>query len=292
MKKIILIVLLTSIIHTVKGQNESSGNLPDSTMLLQSASTPEDVSLPQYVPVSPNAVSLGIFGSIPVGHYTGIPNISIPIYEIEMDGKKFPVNISYHASGIKVAQEASSVGLGWALHAGGCITKEIRGWDDFAAFPKGYFFDMDFPQAGTNNNVDMSTGSEDKWKYDLYLANASDPEPDLFHFNFGSFSGSMFIKRQSTPGQSATDPKAVIQKETAYLDATYHISSMNSSWTISDGDGFKYYFGTREVSEMYSHSQAHYNSSNPLPARTDFSLKPIQPEAVAYMIYFNTHIIN
>jgi hypothetical protein len=89
------------------------------------------INLPKIVPVSPNAAALGTYGAIPVGHYTGVPNISIPIYEIDLDGKKFPINISYHASGIKVAQEASTVGLGWVLNAGGCITKEVRGWDDF-----------------------------------------------------------------------------------------------------------------------------------------------------------------
>jgi hypothetical protein len=83
--------------------------------------------LSQTAPPSPNAASLGLYGAIPVGHYTGVPDISVPIYEIELDGKKFPVNISYHASGIKVSQEASVVGLGWTLNAGGCIVKEVRG---------------------------------------------------------------------------------------------------------------------------------------------------------------------
>jgi hypothetical protein len=32
---------------------------------------------------SPNAASLGKYGDMPVGHYTGIPEINIPIYTIK-----------------------------------------------------------------------------------------------------------------------------------------------------------------------------------------------------------------
>ena len=99
----------------------------------------ENTSVVQVVPVSPTAASLGQFGYIPVGHYTGTADISVPLYEIALDGKKFPINIAYHASGIKVAQESGCIGLGWALQGYGAITKQVRGFDDFESFPKGYY---------------------------------------------------------------------------------------------------------------------------------------------------------
>ncbi|MDR0864448.1 MAG: RHS repeat protein [Candidatus Symbiothrix sp.] len=211
---------------------------------------------PKIVPVSPNAASLGIYGAIPVGHYTGVPNIAVPIYEIDLDGKKFPINISYHASGIKVAQEASPVGLGWALSAGGCIVKEVRGWDDFSPptsdnihSATGYHWDTSFPTPDANNNLNIITGNEDHWKYGMYMRNESDPEPDLFHFNFASFSGTMFFNKNT--------PKATIQKETDYLDASFN----GSSWIIMDGNGFKYYFNTQETSEMRVRQESTYYMS-------------------------------
>src|SRR5882724_3743117 len=69
-------------------------------------------SLASIVPVSPNAASLGKYGEIPVGLYTGIPNINIPIYEINAGSIKLPNSLSYHAGGIKVQPMASWVGLG------------------------------------------------------------------------------------------------------------------------------------------------------------------------------------
>lgn len=39
--------------------------------------------------------------------YTGSVNIPIPIYTINLDGKNFPITLSYQSSGTKVVQEAS-----------------------------------------------------------------------------------------------------------------------------------------------------------------------------------------
>ena len=95
--------------------------------------------LPEVVPPSPNAASLGQYADVPVSYYTGIPNISIPLFEVSSGDIKLPITLSYHASGIRVDQEASWVGLGWSLNAGGVITKQKRGVDDFFIFSKTAF---------------------------------------------------------------------------------------------------------------------------------------------------------
>lgn len=85
---------------------------------------------PKAIP-SPNAASLSVYGEVPVGYYTGVPDINIPLYELELDGMKFPLSLNYHASGVRVAQDAGWVGMGWSLNAGGCITCSVRGWADY-----------------------------------------------------------------------------------------------------------------------------------------------------------------
>jgi hypothetical protein len=210
-------------------------------------------------PVSPNAASLGIFGNIPVGHYTGIPDISIPIYEINLDGKKIPIKLAYHASGIKVSQEASSVGLGWALNAGGCIVREIRGRDDFSTStpPRGYYYDTEFAHWNSNNDIDQNYADADYLQYRSYL-DGYDSEPDLFHFNFGSFSGSLFFDKMNTSGNSGTEAKGIVRKENEYLYITLGLP-YKLDFTISDGDGFNYYFSPRESSITYNANTSDYN---------------------------------
>src|SRR5580698_2617890 len=79
---------------------------------------------------SPTAASLGKYGDIPVSYHTGIPEIDIPIYTIKAGSIEMPISLSYHASGLKVEEEASWVGAGWALNAGGVITRTVIGAAD------------------------------------------------------------------------------------------------------------------------------------------------------------------
>src|ERR1700759_691037 len=74
---------------------------------------------------SPTAASLGKFGDIPVSYHTGIPDISIPIYTVQAGSLKLPIVMSYHAGGVKVQEPAGWVGAGWALNAGGVITRTV-----------------------------------------------------------------------------------------------------------------------------------------------------------------------
>ncbi len=79
---------------------------------------------------SPTAASLGKFGDIPVNLYTGTPNIEIPLYTVHGRTLQLPITLRYHASGIKVEEIAGWVGLGWALDAGGVITRTVKGLPD------------------------------------------------------------------------------------------------------------------------------------------------------------------
>jgi YD repeat-containing protein len=87
-------------------------------------------NLRNVVPPSPNASSLGKFSEWPVSLYTGVPEINIPIYELKGRSMSVPISINYHAAGIRVGEIASWVGLGWALNAGGCISRTVQGLPD------------------------------------------------------------------------------------------------------------------------------------------------------------------
>ena len=75
------------------------------------------------------------FTDVPVSPYTGTADVTVPIYTIQAKGISVPVSLSYHTGGIKAKEEASWVGLGWALNAGGMISRRIMGHDDFGTIP-------------------------------------------------------------------------------------------------------------------------------------------------------------
>jgi len=62
--------------------------------------------------------------------HTGAVNSNIPLYNIQGDMLNLPISLSYVSNGIKVTEEASRVGLGWKLNAGGRVTRVIRGIED------------------------------------------------------------------------------------------------------------------------------------------------------------------
>lgn len=87
----------------------------------------------RYTPQSPQTASLLKYTEFPVNPATGIVNIDIPVYTIELDGVRVPISLRYHASDIKVNDVASPVGLGWVLNAGGVIGCSKNGArDDFS----------------------------------------------------------------------------------------------------------------------------------------------------------------
>lgn len=57
-----------------------------------------------------------------MSYYTGVPNISVPLYSIKGRELELPVELNYHAGGVRVEEIASWVGIGWSLNAGGVIT--------------------------------------------------------------------------------------------------------------------------------------------------------------------------
>ena len=81
--------------------------------------------LPPIAPASPTAQNFMRYGEIPVDLSTGVPKIDIPIYTIGTKNIKLPVSISYHASGIKVSDVSSEVGIGWVLNAGGLVSRSM-----------------------------------------------------------------------------------------------------------------------------------------------------------------------
>ncbi|WP_133054836.1 hypothetical protein [Niastella populi] len=82
----------------------------------------------EFIPTSPVASMFNIFGTIPVSHYTGTPDVSIPLGGISYKDLGLDLTLRYHhAIGAKPDAIPGYFGNGWLLTTGGVITRLSKG---------------------------------------------------------------------------------------------------------------------------------------------------------------------
>jgi len=152
------------------------------------AQVAQPTDIPKIIPPSPNAASLGKYGDIPVSLYTGMPNVSLPLFEVKYGNFSLPVSLSYQSQGMKVEEKAGWVGLNWALNAGGVITRSVRGNADENGYWNYASWTNEYIAADYNRTMSVCTGDFDM-------------QPDMFYFNFAGYSGKFVI--DATPQRTA-----------------------------------------------------------------------------------------
>jgi hypothetical protein len=215
------------------------------------------------IPPSPNAASLGKYGDIPISLHTGVPNISIPIYEVRNKDLSLPISLSYHSSGIRVAETASWVGLGWALNAGGMITRTVQHLPDEGRSsgtnnPAGtgyYDFGYTLPPDIIINNPNYNS-LELYDKYKKAAQGLNDSEPDIFSYSLNGYSGKFMFDQSKNP---VFFPEEDIKVAVNY-NTTNQPNKRFISFTLTTPDGTKYYFGENNAKE-YTSSLSNYFST-------------------------------
>lgn len=141
------------------------------------------VSIHKPTPSTPEIQWLAKYGMIPVSHYTGVPNISVPIYTLQDGEINLPISMSYHASGLKIDERASWVGLGWSLNAGGAIFRSVKSAPD------------------EKNRIIKDFNQKDLKINDIYdiLGNYADSEPDIYTYNINGYSGQFLLDKNLNP---------------------------------------------------------------------------------------------
>lgn len=243
--------------------------------------------LPKIIQPSPTAASLGKYAEIPVGYHAGIPSISVPLYTITEGTISVPISLSYHASGIRVSEKSSWVGLGWSLNCGGVITRSVQHVPDEGPMryteysgsqgvpsqyrsTTGYYKDgYLLPSDLTFTSFSSSTGSfsngeeQQRWYKFMDAAGGNiDCEPDLFSYNIGGYSGTFRIKVIRNEDNSLTrtavfSPKADVKVDIEFQEAQVPIypgpgtesRTTFVSFVLKTPDGFKYTFGGAAATE-------------------------------------------
>lgn len=186
------------------------------------AAQPINSALNVVEPSTPNSASLLKYSDIPVSHFTGVPNINIPLHTV-IDGElKLPISLSYHSAGIRVAETASKIGLGWTLQAGGMVSRMVRSRQDDAF--NGYY----------SNSQDQLTISN------ILNDSSIDTEPDIFTFNFNGYSGKFIFKKDGSI--------EILDDQDLKISVYYGGQTLQrfQRFTIITPDGNKYYFGLKQ----------------------------------------------
>lgn len=181
-------------------------------------------------PPSPEAAAMMRSINIPVSHYTGTASINIPFYTISAGGVQVPVSLGYQASGIKVKDMETWVGLGWRLSTGGRISRMVRGAQ---ADEEGYSRVSGTPDGEQANN--LSSWNTDK--IDERNDAEFDSEPDLFFFEISGKSG-QFVADYN--GDVHLIPYQGIQVK-------WNRTPYSSTFTVTDESGNRYYFNEVET---------------------------------------------
>ncbi|MDR3697702.1 DUF5977 domain-containing protein [Mucilaginibacter sp.] len=213
--------------------------------------------VPQPFPRSPTATALEKYGTYQINEFTGVPDISIPLYTIEAGGFQVPITLSYHASGIKVTDVASWVGAGWSVSSGGQVSRRAMGLPD--DMPYGYLNGYKW-QPGTYSSSN-NTGL-------YYLENAAngtyDTKPDIFSYDFPGHGGKFFF--DGTVGGNYTPrmiPYAPINVKYTVIPYFYTNPPPNTGlvrFNITDEHGNNYTFGDAATETTYSSSGGHAGS--------------------------------
>ena len=247
--------------------------------------------LPQVF--SPNAAELGKYGKVPVSYFNGLPNISIPLTELRAKNYTLPIYLTYHASGNKPDQHPGWVGLGWTLHAGGCINRIVNGRKDERSYEE-YASETNSPISTYRPGYfdHMQEVDRTDWKAEGVLAcnvlqPLPDQQPDEFQINIDDIQASFYMVGESEIKiVSRTDMDFTVQcflndTEKLYSETSYdgslivyrgselsdrklkaHLYRYIEGFLITNKDGTKYYFGGSQdaiefsIYQRYSHEAA------------------------------------
>jgi len=247
-KIIVLIILFSSISELAICQQPAN---------LDPAKTYINIDIPK----TPESAGFAKYGNTEVNDFTGAANISIPIYNLKSQYLEVPISINYQATGIKVNQEASWVGLGFDLIAGGRITVETRGSVDFGSTSglassntpacMTQIFNR-FSNHGENAILTPATfwepssgGSTDPNLYNgsgiSEMTEFGTGEPDIFRANFLGHSMTFYFDKISNVIKYIGEQADFTINYT--LDSYHNITG----WTIVDDEGITYYFNQTEI---------------------------------------------
>lgn len=232
--------------------------------------------LPNITPASPTVAALMKFEEVPVNNYTGIPDISLPIYTMPTLSKDITIGVSlkYHPSAIQKDEMAGYTGLGWSLIAGGSISRTVRGLPDeiyvqgtpdtgpeshgadktrvgiYNVQGNNYYTNRFYQVMGLFGNftTPLEQGIIGEYCWKAFEKGVFDSDHDLYQFNFMGRTGRFYVKRN--PDTGALEAVNLFNDQSIKIIANSTLVAGKydfSSFTIYDDKGYRYEFEDKEI---------------------------------------------
>lgn len=195
------------------------------------------LDVPRIVPVSPAVTAMEKYQSYPIDHCTGVPNITIPLYEIVAGEVTIPVTLTYHASGLKPKEQSGIAGTGWTLNLEPSVSRQINGVADDAQY--GWLSRFD-----SWNTPPASTPTDKLELFNYYsdrVDNKRDTQPDKFIYKLPHSGGSGYFAHYGTPlytiPRNDDRVRLVTPKEVSITDEKGVQYSFKDTYETCDVDG-------------------------------------------------------
>ncbi|HQD10237.1 MAG TPA: hypothetical protein PLQ65_11270, partial [Flavihumibacter sp.] len=208
----------------------------------------QTTDLPKVIKPSPEVSTLFKFQDYPMDYSTGLPQITIPLYQVKSGSLGLSLSLSYHASGRKVYDQDGAIAANWSLSSGGMISRTAKGSVDFGTPTQGTFtFPNPFKLDNLTNYDDLNYLQKiiHLDNYDCNTLPWSDSEFDIFSYSFAGKSGKFFFK------DNAGVKTPVLLPYKPYKITPYYTNTGITSFEIIDDEGIFYQF---TPTDSYNHA--------------------------------------
>ncbi|TKC03991.1 hypothetical protein [Pedobacter frigoris] len=213
--------------------------------------------------VSPIGASKAIEQSMnhPVSYNTGLPQIQIPLYDIDFGGSKIPISLSYHAGGLKMNQKSGLVGAGWSISTNFQISRTVRGREDeyypmtdldsmylegtqadMSSYPSNTFYNSAFRDMYLSKFIfpdpARDGSSTSIYHADLHTTDYRDSEMDIFRYNLFNTSG-RFVFTSRSPYVISTLDESFLGTDIKFFNGPI----ASQYFAVKDEQGTQYEFG-------------------------------------------------
>lgn len=221
-----------------------------------------DNMLPKAIPPTSHSQLFQAQIDHPVCEYNGMPEITIPLYEIKTKGFTIPIALSYRASGIKYnflnsyvadgthpeyTYNDGELGAGWTLSIGGYrMMRTINGKADEMrpkASPEYYKSILLDVEASDKylSRILYDGGHQTPFDIDIRKEGYLDGEYDFFSYNLPTTNGQFILDENYAPQQIGTTLDLINMNVTQANKSSFEGSIDNV--TLKDTKGNTFYLG-------------------------------------------------